>query len=144
MNSDEADTPDRYRIDPSLVPEGMSLQWVTTTVLGQDFSHHRTKFERKGWTPVHQEDFDGRFDGMFAPKGRPGEIAVDGLVLMARPQELTDRAKQKDRAEARERVLIKEQSLRGGDMPVTLDTGDGRYTKINKSYERIDVPSDRS
>src|SRR3989304_2837918 len=82
---DQEDTPDRLRINPALIPEGMAAQWVTDSVYGQGVPQHRADFERKGWTPVHQEDFDGQFDGMFMPKGKTGEIIVDGLVLMMRP-----------------------------------------------------------
>src|SRR5258705_5939509 len=56
------DTPDRLHIDSGLIPDGMSLQWVTNSVFGQEVSQHRGKFEAKGWTPVHQDDFDGQFN----------------------------------------------------------------------------------
>jgi hypothetical protein len=85
IDAEAEDTPDRLRIPPHMIPEGMSLQWVTNTVLGQPVQQHRAQFEKKGWTPVHQEDFDARFDGMFMQKGADGEINYEGLVLMARP-----------------------------------------------------------
>ncbi len=139
------DSPDRLRIEPSLIPEGAALMWVTNTVYGQDMSRHRARFEQRGWTPVHQEDFDGRFDGMFMPKGAVGEINVDGLVLMARPKELSDRAAAADVRRAREVVHIKEQQFRQGDLPgVSLDTQHPSAlgaNRINKSYERIEIPT---
>lgn len=141
----EADTPDKLHIPHHMVPQGMSLQWVTDTVLGQPFSQHRAGFEKKGWTPVHQQDFDGQLDGMFMPKGVDGEIRMTGMTLMARPKELTDRAKKKDRREALEQVAIKEQSLRGGDLQTTLDSQHPsaiNSNRINKSIERIQIPED--
>src|SRR5690242_17941086 len=94
------ESPDRLGIAPELVPEGMSLQWVTDSVYGQQVPQHRARFEKRGWTPVHQEDFDGAFDGMFMARGAPGEIKVDGMVLMARPAEMTRKATLDDRRKA--------------------------------------------
>ena len=141
----EDDSPDRLRIDPSLIPDGMSLQWVTSEVFGQPDHQHRAEFERKGWTPVHQEDFDGRFDGMFMRKGDPAEINMRGLVLMARPLEMTLKARERDRRAAREQVAIKEAALRYGDLPVSLDARHPsaiNTNRISKSYERITIPED--
>jgi hypothetical protein len=140
------DTPDRLRIPSEKIPEGMSLQWVTDTCLGQAMAQHRQLFERMGWTPVHQEDFDGVYNGMFMPMNAPGEINVEGLVLMARPKELTDKAKRSDYKKARDQLEIKERALRGGDIPgVTLDAKASNAlqgNKINRSFERISVPED--
>lgn len=140
------ETPDRLKIREDLVPEGMSLQWVTDSVLGQNMAQHRALFERTGWTPVHQEDFDGQFNGMFMPKNAPGEINVEGLVLMARPKEITDKAKRAEQRKSREQIEIKERALRGGDLPgVTLDSRASNAVnsnRINRSYERISVPED--
>lgn len=142
---DADDTPDRLRIADHLIPVGMSLQWVTDSVYGQSFQQHRAKFEQRGWTPVHQDDFDGQFNGMFMPKGKAGEINVDGLVLMARPKELTERARKADKRAAYEQVAIKEQALRGGDLPITLDPRHPsavNTNRVNKTMERIVVPGD--
>ena len=140
------ETPDRLRIAQSLIPEGLSLQWVTESVRGQPFHQRRAEFEKKGWTPVHGEDFDGQFNGMFMPKNQEGEIRVDGLVLMARPKEMTDRAKQKERRKALEQVAIKEAALTGGDLTnVTLDATHPsavNSNRISKSYERISIPEE--
>lgn len=139
------DSPDRLRIDPSLVPTGMSLQWVTDSVYGQGVPQHRAEFEKRGWTPVHQEDFDRILDGMFMPRGAAGEIMVDGMVLMARPEELTRKAKMADRRKAQEVIRIKEQALRGGDLNTSLDSQHPsalQTNRITRSMERIEIPKD--
>ena len=145
MDAFGPETPDRYRIDPSLIPDGMSAQWVTDTVFGQGVPQHRSEFERGGWTPVHQEDFDGQFDGMFMPKGKQGEINVDGLVLMVRPMEITKKAHYNNRVKAHNQVAIKEQALRGGDLPISLDAAHPtaiRSNKVSKTLERVEIPKD--
>lgn len=138
------ESPDRLRVDRDLIPEGMDLLWVTDSVYGQPQPQHRAEFEKRGWTPVHQDDFDGQFNGMWMPKGAPGEIKVDGVVLMARPLELTRKAKALDRRKALEQVQIKERALRGGDLPgVTLDAQHPnavRSNRINKSMDGAFVP----
>ena len=145
IDPSEEDSPDRLRIPPELIPENMSLQWVTFEVFGQPDHQRRAEFERKGWTPVHQEDFDGRFEGMWLRKGDPAEITYRGLVLMARPIELTQKARIRDKQAAREQVAIKEAALRYGDLPVSLDSRHPsavNSNRINKSYERIVVPEE--
>ena len=141
-----SDSPDRLKIDHSLIPEGMSALWVTDSVYGQGLPQHRSEFERKGWTPVHQDDFDNQFNGMFMTKNAPGEINVDGLVLMMRPKEMTKKADMADKRKAWEQVAIKEQALRGGDLPgVGLDTRHAtalNSNKINKTMERITIPDE--
>lgn len=137
---------DRLHISKDLFPPGFDFQWVTDTVYGQSFAQHRAQFERKGWTPVHQEDFDGVFDGKFMAKGQQGEITVDGLVLMARPLEMSIRSRQIDHRKAVEAVQIKQQQLTGGDLPgVTLDARHKSATasnRINKTIEPIAIPRD--
>src|SRR5882672_4817908 len=139
------DTPDKFHIDPSKIPAGMSALWVTDSVLGKPMPQHRAGFEKTGWTPVHQDDFDGQFDGMFMPKGMDGEIKQEGTTLMMRPKELTDRAKAVDQRNAREQVQIKEQALRGGDLNTSLDSQHPsaiNSNRVNKSYERVTIPED--
>jgi len=146
MDADGPDVPDRLYIAPDKIPDGMTAQWVTSKVFGQDMATHRAEFERTGWTPIHQDDFDGQFDGKWMPKGKEGEIEVDGLVLMMRPKELTDKAQRINDFKARQEVAIKERALRGGDMPgVTLDPRDPtalRVNRIGKTVERIEVPEE--
>lgn len=140
------ESPDRLAIDPALVPEGMSLQWVTDSVYGQGVPQHRARFEKRGWTPVHQEDFDGAFDGMFMPRGAEGEIKVDGMVLMARPAEMTRKARLDEKRRANEVVRIKEQALRGGDINTSLDSQHPsalQTNRINRTMERVQVPNER-
>lgn len=143
MNPNE-DNPDRFHIPREMLPEGYDFQWVTHTVYGQEMVQHRADFERHGWTPAHQEDFDGRFDGMFMPRGQEGEINNGGLVLMYRPMELSIEAKKKELRAAKEQLAIKEAALRGGDLPgVSLDTQhESVRNKVSRSWERIAVPTD--
>lgn len=141
---DDPEMEDRLHIPREQIPEGMDFRWVASEVRGKPFPQWRARAEKTGWTPVHPEDFDGRFEGRFA-SSNGGEFNEDGLVLMARPLELSKRAKQRDRAKAREQVMIKEQSLRNGqdiaamgaDHPTAIGAN-----RINRSFERLTIPKD--
>ena len=142
----EDDNPNKQHIPRNMIPEGMDMRWVTDSVYGKPFAEWRGQAERAGWVPVHPEDFDHRFDGQYAPKGAEGECRVEGQCLMARPMELSLRAKKRDRRASLEQVAIKEQALRGGDLSgISLDTTHEtalRSNRINKSVERIAIPED--
>lgn len=144
MEAEDEETPDRFRVPPGLIPDSLSAQWVTDSVFGQAQNQHRSNFEKRGWTPVHQEDFDGVLDGKFMPKGRTGEIILDGMVLMVRPREMTEKAELKERRKALEQVAIKERALRSGDLPnVSLDSQHPsavNTNRVSKTYERVEIP----
>jgi hypothetical protein len=145
VNPDESDNPDKMHIPASMVPEGYAFQWVTESVLGQPFAQHRASFEKKGWTPVHQDDFDGQLDGMFMPRGAPGEIKMTGTVLMVRPKGFNIKAKRQEVREAREQVAIKEAAWQSGDLGTTLDSQHPsaiNSNRIKKSVERLVAPED--
>ncbi len=143
IDTSAIESPDRLNIPRDMIPDGFDLQWVTVSVYGQPQPQRRAIFERKGWTPVHQEDFDRQFDGMFLPKGAEGEITVDGLVLMARPLQLTLQARRIDKRNADQQVMIKENALRGGDINTRLDSQHEsalRSNRITKTVERLEIP----
>lgn len=141
---------DRLHIPADQIPEGMALQWVTSTVTGMNFEHHRSMFTRRGWTPVHQADFDGRFNGRFMPKGAKGEITVEGLVLMARPREMNIKSRHQDIQDANQQLIEHEKKLMNGTATqVTMGTDSAthrsavHFNHIKKMYERADIPEDK-
>ena len=143
-------TPDKYKFPPSIeakLPTDLSFQWVRNTIVGQEDPQWRGGFEKTGWTPVHQEDFDGLLDGVFMRKGDASEINVGGMVLMARPKELSDKAKLQQQREARQQVAIREQALLNGDVGVTLDGTHKSALSTNRinrqfdgGFQRLSVP----
>lgn len=139
-----ADTGDMLHIPAELHPEGITLQWVTHSVYGKEEAQHRQKFEQANWLPVHGEDFYGAFDGMFAPRGTKGEIHKDGLVLMAKPTELVQKAKRKEQVKAKEQVMIKERALYGGEInAMGADHPSARnFNHVRRSVESVPIPRD--
>jgi len=141
INDDDAD---RLRISPELVEslarDGVALQWVTRTVRGQDAPQEVSKFTKGGWTPVHQSDFGGMFDGMFMPKGVDDVVGVEDCMLVARPMAIHHRALAREAAKAREPVRIKEAELGAGiNVPGGNHPSAVRKNHINRSREPIEI-----
>ena len=133
---------DRLQIDQSIIPDGMTYQWITHSVFGQDIPTRRSRFMRQHWVPVMAE----RHDGLFMPKGYKGQIEIDGLGLYERPKKITKMARDYEYQKATGQVRIKEQQLIGGHIEgVTLDTQHPsalRSNTVNRTIERISIPKD--
>lgn len=132
-------------IPQEMIPEGIDLQWVTDSVYGAPDIQGRQSFEINGWRPVTPDMFDGRFEGMFTPRGHKGEINVMGSVLMERPLELTLEARAEEASQAVGARIAAESKLRGGDFAVSerFDTGHKTVQKIVKvghDNERVQIP----
>jgi hypothetical protein len=131
------------RIPENEWPQDFALQWVTQSVYGQPFLQHRARYERAGWVSVMVGEFDGKFDHHM-PGGHEGEITNEGLVLMARSKAWNIKAKQNNIMRARQRVMIKEQQLRMGDLSgVTLAPDHPtaiRSNVVDRSLDTIAMP----
>lgn len=139
------DAPDRLHISQDEIPEGMDLQWCTESVYGQSFPQRMSQFERGGWTPVYQSDFDGRFAGRFMPAGLDDIIKVEGLVLCARPIEYSLKARARDQRRAREQVAVKEAALTSGQMEGVTGAQHPsavRFNHIRRSIEQVEIPKE--
>lgn len=136
---------DRLRIPDdtvlALARDGVALQWITRSVRGQETPQEVSKMERGGWTPVHQEDFDGVLDGLFMPKGKnDGPITVDDCMLVARPLSLHSKAERAQRRDANLPLQIAEEQIGHGIPGVTGSTGPGVRNTIKKTVERVEIP----
>lgn len=138
---------DRLKIPREIIDkfarDGVALQWITRSVRGQDAPQEISKFVKGGWTPVHATDFDGTFDGMFMPKGSDDVIGVDDCLLVARPMEIHQRSKQRERNLAAEPLRIKQAELGAGlNIPGGNHPSAVRQNHITVTREGIAVPAD--
>lgn len=132
---------DMLHIPKELIPDGMRYNWKTWSVIGQEQHRRFGRFEATGWSPVPAS----RHPGLFTPKGYEGRIEYDGLILMEKPEEMCRATEAREFVKARQQVQGKEAQLRGGDVGTTLDSRHKtalQSNKVNRSYERIDVPND--
>ena len=82
---------DQYYIDPSLIPPGVSYEWKREATYGAKDYSYTMGLQENGWEPVPAARHPN-----FMPPGYSGAIERGGLVLMERPIELTEEARQED------------------------------------------------
>jgi hypothetical protein len=131
------DGTDEYYIELGIIPDGWSYEWKTRTILGAEDPAHQVALARKGWEIVpasrHPE---------LMPMGYKGvEITRKGMVLMERPMEITQEARNAEYRKARMQMRDKEAQLtqpKGGEFERT-NKGDP-LVKISKKYEAIPIP----
>jgi hypothetical protein len=79
-------TSDRFLIPEEDKPAGVSFNWKRWSVHGQEDPFYIANMRLQGWEPVNGDDMPG-----LVPEGHTGPIIKEGVILMARAQELTDR-----------------------------------------------------
>lgn len=84
---------DKYYINPAIIPAGWVYQWKRYAILGQEDPAYMAELTQVGFSPVPAE----RHAGMFLPEGYKGAIIIGGQILMERPIELEQEAKEEDR-----------------------------------------------
>lgn len=129
---------DRFRINQNTIPEGWNYEWKRKTVLGQPDPAYEVELARKGWEAVPAS----RHPEMM-PVGKGFDnIERDGMILMERPKELTDEARDVELRKARAQVRSKESQLSNApDGTMTRDHAKVRPS-ISKGYEPMAVPND--
>lgn len=125
---------DKFHIDASAIPDGISYEWKRYTVYGQEDPSYSVMLREQGWDPVTSDRHPD-----LVSDGHKGPIIRDGQILMERPIELTREAQEEDRAMAREVVNIKKQQM--GQTPAGTLTRDapGLQNKIRTTYEAIPI-----
>lgn len=125
----------------ALAQDGWALQWGTHAIRGQPAPQELAKMTKGGWTPVHQEDFEGMMDGLFMPKGKNDTpIIVDDAILLARPIQIQQKAERVRRREANLPLQIAEEQIGQGIPGVTGAMAPGVRNTIKKTMERVEIP----
>jgi len=129
---------DDFYVNPNLIPDGWSYEWKRRLTVGQEDPAYQVQLARMGWEPVPAS----RHPNMMPLDGSYQTIERKGMILMERPSEITDEAKEIDLSRARQQVSAKKQQL--GQAP------DGQFTrdhaqikpKVSNTYEPMPVPKD--
>lgn len=134
---------DKFHIPREDFPEGMDLFWATRSIWGQEQNQRLNLHYRAGWTPVHKEDFDGRFANRFSVDDS-GYVVQESSILCARPLELSIAARERNERRAKEQISMKEQAFKGGDVGATGGTHESAkaIARISRSMERIEIPKE--
>jgi hypothetical protein len=130
---------DEFYIDRTIIPDGWDYEWKMVTVTGKEFPAHQLNLARHGWEPVPRD----RHPELMPQGSQDAHVTRNGLVLMERPLELTEEAKNIELKKARVQVRAKEEQL-SSPPPGTFDrvNKSDPLIKVKKSYvqEAIPVP----
>ncbi len=128
---------DDFYIDPALIPPGWTYEWKRILVAGAADPGYEVQIARAGFEPVpvsrHPEMMPMNWKGM--------TIERSGLLLMERPAEITQIARERELRIARAQVQQKEAQLNSAE-PGHFERAnkDQPLVRINKSYESIPIP----
>ena len=128
---------DKFYIDPKIIPDGWSYEWKRHTLLGKEDPSYEVAVAQKGWEPVPRS----RHAFMMPDNYRGETIEREGMILMERPQEITDEAKAIELRKAKTQVRDKEIQL--GAAPAgqfERGTHPNTQPRINKTFEAIPIP----
>jgi hypothetical protein len=100
-------TEDKFHIDPADIPEGMSYQWISHTIIGQEQRNTMAAFATNGWEPVDLS----RYPGRYAPPNATGAIILEGMMLVERPIELTLEARAEEIREAKNLIRTRNEQF---------------------------------
>lgn len=133
------DGTDEFYIPPELIPEGWTYEWKRKTVLGQEDPAHQVALARKGWEPVPASRHPS-----FMPDGdQYSTIERKGMVLMERPAEVTEEARQIEQRRARLQVRQKEEQLNSAPQgQFERNNKENSLVKVKKSYESMPIPKE--
>ena len=119
-------------------PDGWTYEWKRHTTYGKEDPAYQVQLAHEGWEPVPTN----RHPHMM-PGGKGYElIERKGMVLMERPQEITNEVRSIELRRARQQVRMKEQQL-AATPEGTMTRDDARVApKIKKGFEPIPIPGD--
>jgi hypothetical protein len=125
-----------YSIPDHLKEKGWSYQWNRMTYYGKDDVPEMTRMMDNGWRYVKPDSDIGKSYGMTT--GDKDYIEIGGLVLMERPQSLTDEALE----ESRMRTAAQYDSLMGKSNDLSVPDGFRKFPKRVARGARERIPSD--
>lgn len=98
----------RFEFDRDVIPDGMTYEWKRKSMFGAEDVENMINLDQNGWSPV-PADRHPELMGRRPQVG--GEIVRGGLMLMERPEEITQEAKELDTFAARNQVAQQVQRL---------------------------------
>lgn len=127
---------DKYYIPADAKPEGVSFEWKRLETFGQPDPSYQANLGMNGWEAVKAEDFPEIAKSVGVASG---SIIRDGLILMERPQSLTNEARLEDTNAAREAIRAKEEQLTGKTQGTILER---RSASVHRHHGPVEVPND--
>jgi hypothetical protein len=108
-------------------PPGWVYEWKTHSVWNKEYPQYVSGLQRTGWSPVPAS----RCRELLYKEYEGENVIIDGMILMERPKELTERVKQREYQRAIDVVRNSERKL--ADAP----TGTGPRTAFAETLPRV-------
>lgn len=100
---------DRFTFDRSKIPDGMEYGWKRLTLMGQEDTEHQILLEQNGWDAVPPERHPELHSRRATITAKT--IVRGGQILMERPIEIGDEARELDEFAAKNQVAAQVQRL---------------------------------
>jgi hypothetical protein len=136
-----SESEDALGIDKDLLKayaaDGLDFKWMRESIFGWRDDKNIARHMKNGWTPVEPGDLEGIEN-----------VREGGLQLVARPKQISDKARAIQEAEAVQPVHVM-RARAGEGIDVSMPGGGEHstarsYNKIKVSREGIQVPDDRN
>lgn len=135
------DATDSFFVPPEIIPDGWTYEWKRKSTFNKEDPAYAVQLARDGWEPVplnrckkHKAMMPTNWDG--------STIEHQGMILMERPEEITQAYRDIELRKARAQVRQKEAQL-SASPEGTFTRDDPRVSpKIRKSYSPVMVPDE--
>ena len=109
LHGDDDNGPGEVFIDRwyAAAPPGWTYEWKTHSVFNKEYPQYFSSLLRTGWSAVPA----ARHRDLVYPGYSGDSIVVDGLILMERPKELTDRVRKRELSKSIDQVRNSEAKL---------------------------------
>jgi hypothetical protein len=130
---------DDFYIDASVIPSGWSYEWKRRLVYNQEDPSYQVHLARMGWEPVPAS----RHPEMMPAGSSDRTIERKGMILMERPQEITEESRLIEARRARAQVRAKEEQLSAAPQgQFERSNKDAPLVKVKKGYEAMPIPKE--
>lgn len=130
---------DEFYVDPTIVPEGWTYEWKRHLLLGAEDPSYNVSLARAGWEPVPLHR-DPAHRAMMPMNWSGVHIERKGQILMERPTEIVNEARNLEKKKARDQVRAKEAQLAGTPDGTMTRDHDRVRPSIKKGWESLPVP----
>lgn len=138
MNGIDDTSYDATEFNAPKAPDGWTYEWKRHSTFNQEDPSYQTTLAQTGWEPVPLN----RHPQMM-PTGHKGDnIIRKGMMLMQRPEIVTQKVKEREVMNARRQVKFKEEQLSNAPQGQFGRDHAQAAPKINKSYEPIPIPKE--
>lgn len=135
----EQDGVDEFYVNPNMQPDGWTYEWKRRLVYNAEDPAYQVALSNTGWEPVPA----GRHPEFMPSDWKGKTIERKGMVLMQRPQVITNMIKERDRKNAIQPVRDMEAKLSGAGPGQFERANKGDpLVKVSKSYEAMQIPGD--